>query len=169
MNILIVLLRLLHIVSAFAWVGLGVASVFYISPSAIAAGESGMRFLKTLLTRTNYGTMFAAAAGITTLAGILLYLFADSASRFTSTGNMVLGTGALFGILATLHGGFATGRATTALTEAVKQHVPDGAQAIAAEALPILRERAEKLMTHSRISLVLMIIALIGMGSARYL
>lgn len=169
MDILIIVLRLLHIVAAFAWVGLGLASTLYIAPAALAAGDSGLRFLKALMTKTSFGSIFAIASGLTTLAGILLYVVADSASRFTSTGNMVLGTGALFGILATLHGGAATGRATSALSEALVKHVPDGVQAIAADALPILRQHAEKMQLHARISLVLMIIALVGMGSARYL
>src|SRR5262245_59182374 len=112
MNMLVALLRLLHIVSAFTWFGVGLASTIYIAPTALAAGESGLRFLKTLLTKTSFGSIFAIAAGLTTLAGILLYVVGNSASNFTSTGNMVLGTGALFGILATIHGGALTGRAT---------------------------------------------------------
>ncbi len=169
MDILLVLLRLLHIVSAFVWVGLGAALVFYIAPVALSVGESGLRFLKALLTRTSFGSAFGAAAGLTTLAGILLYVVGDSASHFSRTGNMVLGIGAAAGLLATIHGGAMTGRATKALGEALEQHVSEGAQSIPADALSILRERSEKLMTHSRVSFVLMVIALIGMGSARYL
>jgi hypothetical protein len=81
----------------------------------------------------------------------------------------VLSIGAVSGILAGIHGGAVTGRATKALGEALQQHVPDGGQAIAANALPVLREHAEKLLSHSRVSLVLLIIALVGMGGARYL
>lgn len=169
MDILHILLRLLHIVSAFVWVGLGAASTFYIAPAALNAGDSGLRFLKALFTRTSFGSVFGAAAGITTLAGILLYLVSNSASYFSQTGNMVLGIGAAAGILATLHGGAATGRATRALGEALAKHVPDGDQPISGSALSELRGLGEKLATHSRISMALMIIALIGMGTARYL
>jgi hypothetical protein len=77
MNILLALLRLLHIVSGVAWVGLGLASAVYIAPTAIAAGEGGLRFLKALLTRTNFGNIFATVGGMTMLAGILLYAFGD--------------------------------------------------------------------------------------------
>lgn len=169
MDILLVLLRLLHIVAAMTWFGLGAASFFYISPASIAAGEGGLRFLKALFTRTNFSSIFAAAGGLTVLAGILLYLVGNAASHFTQTGNIVLGIGAVFGILAVIHGGASTGRTTKALAEAINQYVPDGAQPIAADALPILRQHAEKMLTDSRVSFVLMLIALIGMGSARYL
>lgn len=168
MNILLVLLRLLHIVTAFAWVGLGAALTFYIAPAALAAGESGPRFLKTLFTRTSFARIFAMVAGLTTLAGILLYLVADSASRFTSIGNMVLGIGAVAGLAATIHGGAVVGRSTRALGEALNQHVSEG-QPIPASAMSTITDLATKLLSHARVSLALMIIALVCMGSARYL
>ncbi len=169
MDIVLISLRLLHIVSAFAWIGLGATSTLYIAPTAIASGESGLRFLKFLLTRTSFGSAFGIAAGLTTLAGLALYAFAEPWTRFSSTGNIVLGIGAVAGILATLHGGAATGRATRALGDALAQHIPENTSPLSTEALLVLREHAEKLLTHSRISFVLMLIALIGMGSARYL
>lgn len=168
MDILLIVLRLIHIVSAVAWVGLGVATTFYVAPAAAAAGESGLRFLKSLLTRTSYARMFPAAAGVTMLAGILLYV-TGSMSYFSTTGNIVLGIGAIAGIAAGVHGGAVTGRATRELGEALGQHVPDGEQPIAAEGLSVLRERAQQLASHSRVSVALMVIALIGMASARYL
>jgi hypothetical protein len=168
MDIVLIVLRLLHIVGAVAWVGMGITMMLYIGPAAGAAGESGLRFMKSLMTRTGFARAVPIAAVVTVLAGILLYLVADSASRFSSTGNMVLGIGAVFGLLAAGHGGAATGRATTALAAALAQHVPDNG-AIAPDALPTLRDLAMKVSTHSRISVILMIIALIGMGTARYL
>ena len=168
MDIIFAALRLIHIVTAVAWVGLGVTTTFYIVPAAAAAGDSGLRFLKSLMTRTPYPRTFAMVAGLTTLAGILMYVL-GAHTHFTTVGNIVLGIGALAGIAATIHGGAVTGRATRALSEALVQHVPDGEQPIAAEGLSVLRERAQELGSHSRLSIILMIVALIGMASARYL
>ena len=168
MDILLIVLRLIHIVAAVAWVGIGVTTVLYISPAAATAGESGLRFMKTLLTRTSYARIFPAAAGITMLVGILLYI-TGSANHFSTAGNIVLGIGALAGIAAGIHGGAVTGRATRELGMALGQYVTDGEQPIAADGLTVLRERAFALASHSRISLILMIVALIGMGTARYL
>jgi uncharacterized membrane protein len=169
MDIILVLLRLLHIVAAVAWVGLGVTVTFYMAPAALAAGEGGMRFLKTLLTRTSFGSIFGTAAGLTMLAGILLYVHGNALRNFSQTGNIILGIGAAAGILATIHGGAVTGRATRALGEALAQHVPDDGGSISPEGLATLRERAMKMGSHSRISFYLMVVALIGMASARYL
>jgi hypothetical protein len=169
MDIVLVLLRLIHIVASVAWIGLGGVMALYIGPAVGRAGESGLRFLKTLLTKTSYAKVFPAASGLTVLAGILLYLVGNAASHFTTTGNVVLGIGALAGLLAIIHGGAITGRATSALGAALVQYVPDGNQPIAAEGLAVLRERASKVATHANLSFILTIIALIGMGSARYL
>jgi hypothetical protein len=169
MDIVLVLLRLIHIIAAVAWIGLGGVTALYIGPAVGRAGESGLRFLKTLMTQTSYARVFPAASGITVLAGILLYLIGNAMSHFTTTGNIVLGIGALAGLLAIIHGGAITGRATSALGAALAQYVPDGSQPISAEGLAALRERAAEVANHSRLSFLLTVIALIGMGSARYL
>jgi hypothetical protein len=169
MDILLVVLRLLHILAAFLWIGLSVTLVLFVAPAAAKAGASGLRFMKSLLTNTSLSTAIAAASGLTVLAGILLYLVGNSASHFSTAGNIVLGIGAVLGILASLHGGMATGRASSSMGEALVQYVPDGDQPIPPEGLAILGERAAKLAVHTRISLVLMIVALVCMGSARYL
>jgi hypothetical protein len=168
MDIILVLLRLIHIVAAFVWIGMGITTAFFIAPAAAAAGESGLRYMKSLLTRTSYAKTFPAVSGITMLAGILLYLL-GSMSYFSQTGNIVLGIGALAGILAGIHGGVKTGRATRNLGEALVQYIPDGTNAVTADGLAVLRERAQKVASDSRVSLILMIIALLGMASARYL
>lgn len=169
MDIVLVILRLLHIVTAFAWVGLGAALTFYIAPAALAAGESGPRFLKALFTRTSFSSIFAMVAGLTTLAGILLYVHGNAIRVFSQTGNIVLGIGAAAGLVATIHGGAVVGRSTRALGEALNQHVPEGSQSIPASAMTTLNDLAAKLLSHARISMALMIVALVCMGGARYL
>jgi hypothetical protein len=167
-SIIHILLRLLHIIGAFTWVALGATMTLYIAPSAVATGETGFRYLKTLFTKTAFTRLFAAAAGITTLAGILLYIVSNSASYFSQTGNMVLGIGAAAGLIATIHGGAVTGRATTALNKALET-VPEGTQPIPSATLTELNSLTTAVLGHARLSLVLMIIALVCMGSARYL
>jgi hypothetical protein len=166
MNILISLLRLLHILSAFAWFGLGATMALYVAPAAVASGESGLKFLRSLFLTTPVARAIPITGGITTLAGIVLYLTGDPANAFSSFGNIVLGIGALAGIAAAIHGGMMTGRATRALAAAL---ATSGDQPYSAEVLTSLRAKADALVMHSRVSFVLMAIALIGMASARYL
>ena len=168
MDIILVLLRLLHIVSAFAWVGLGAAVTFYIAPAAAQSGESGLRFMKTLLSKTNFGSIFAVVGGLTMLAGILLYVHGNALRVFSQTGNIVLGIGAVAGILATIHGGSVVGRSTRALGTALVEQLPDG-QPAATQTISNLNTMVVTLASHARISMALMIVALVCMGGARYL
>lgn len=168
MSILIVLLRLLHIVCAVLWFGLGVTQTLFILPAASKSGESGMRYLKSIVKNTPIVMAFPVLAGLTTLAGLLLYA-TGSHNNFSTTGNIVLGIGALAGLAATIHGGAVTGRATKALAAGLETHVSDTPGAIAGEAMTTLNGLVAKLDEHSRISMILMVVALVGMGSARYL
>jgi len=168
MNIVLVLLRLLHIVSAVSWLALGGMLTFYIAPAAVAAGENGYRFLKTLFTRTAYTRAIPMVAGTTTLAGLLLYAVGNAPSHFSQTGNIVLGIGAAAGFIATVHGGAVTDRATKALSK-VLANLPDGTQPIATATTTELNGLATTLLGHARLSMILMLIALVCMGSARYL
>lgn len=168
MDIVLIVLRLIHIVSAFAWVGIGAAATFYILPAAIKSNESGLRFLKSLFSTTNFGSIIAMVSGLTTLAGLLLYAVGNAPSHFTSTGNIVLGIGAVAGLLATIHGGAVVGRSSKAVEAAIKENVVDG-QSLSSEAINRLMPMLSAFNSHARVSMALMIIALVCMGSARYL
>ena len=145
MDIVLVILRLLHIVTAFVWVGISVAQMFLIAPTLAISGESGLRFLKAMSTLPAARMLFPVSAGLTMLVGILLYLTGDPTRNFSPTGGIVLGIGAVVGIIAGIHGGAATGRSSTALAEAVNQYVPDVGQPIPADGMEVIRERSAKL------------------------
>jgi hypothetical protein len=168
MTLVIAFLRLFHIGAAFAWFGLGMVLVRFIMPAALDAGESGLRYLKSLYSKTIIARGFSGAAGLTVIAGILLYLTGDVSNSFSNTGRIVLGIGALVGLLAAGHGIMALGRAMQRFTDSLTKYVAEN-QPIAADGLTILHEQAMKIAVNGRISLVLMSIALIGMGIARYL
>jgi hypothetical protein len=158
MDVLLVILRLVHIIAAASWFGLGLTSYFFINPAAINSGEGGMRFLKAFYSLPMASSIMAMVAGTTTLAGLLMYAFTNVSSRFSSTGNIVLGIGAVAGIAATIHGGAVMGRAGKAVEEA-----------LASGDNELARTRTMEQQSHARVSMVLMIVALIGMASARYL
>lgn len=167
MDIVLVLLRLIHILGAFVWIGVSFTQVFLISPALAKSGESGLRFAKAMNAQPISRPLFPVAAGVTVLAGILLYLVGNSASHFSQTGNIVLGIGAVAGLAAAGHGGAVTGRLAGELGRLVNQYVTD--QGFNPEGLPAIRAIATKLAMHTRISFVLMLVALIFMSSARYL
>src|SRR5438093_322396 len=116
MDFLLTVLRLIHIISAVIWVGLAAAMTLYILPAATAAGENGLRYMKSLLTNTRFAITIPIVSGLTILAGLLL-LAIGSMSHFSSNGRMVLGLGALFGIIGGIYSGAVARRASRTFAE----------------------------------------------------
>lgn len=168
MEIVHVVLRLLHILSGFVWAGLALSFVMVISRASLAAGDKSLPMMKAILTKTPFSALISGAAGLTVVAGLLLYVVTDSASMFTRTGNMILGTGSLFGILAAAHGIMALNKYTKQYSAALNQYVSESGE-IVSEGRSSLDTLQKKLFTNARITLILTLLALVFMGTARYL
>lgn len=167
MDILVIVLRLIHIFAGIVWVGFGAVGAWVVNPVADQMGEKGDSLLRIFYGYSNYNKIFPIATILTTLAGIILWgLRADGPFLlgFTETGSYVMGFGALFGILAFGHGAGATGRFSTAYAKLARA-VEEGDASKADE----LAETRKKLFTHVNISAILSVIAAIAMASARYL
>ncbi len=169
MDYTLVGLRLAHIVAAFAWVAVGTALTFVILPSLQTADASRSRALGGLLTHPWIVRALPVSSGLTMLAGLLLYVVSRAGSHFSSTGNAVLGIGAVVGILAGIHGGAFTGRALRTLRARLTGPAQGEGQAQAPDNRPEEQGLVRRAMAHSRVGLLLMTIALIAMASARYL
>lgn len=166
--ILRIVLRLVHILTGVTWFGISASLLFFIAPALRDSGESGLRFLKAMYTRTALTRVLPVVAIITVIAGLLLYLVTDSASYFTKVGNMVLGTGSLFGFLAAGHSLTATNKATQRLQQAAQQHIQDKGSPTE-EGVATVTALAAKLNIQSKIGFYLTLLALIMMALARYL
>lgn len=169
MDILLVVLRLTHIIAGVVWFGLGAAQVFLLVPATRSAEVTGYRFLKTIFNVTPLSIAFGIAALVTTLAGLALYIFANSASHFSTLGNAVLGIGALAGLAAFGHSAAATGRYTNEFVKALNQYVPNDDKPLSGDAQTAIQSSFNKLAIHSRISFWVMFVALLAMSTARYL
>ncbi len=167
MNIVILVLRLIHIVAAFMWFGLSATTLLYIVPATQAAGEAGWRFTKALYTQTKIVVAFPISAALTVVAGILLYLTRDPVQNFSQTGQIILGIGAVIGLLAAGHGAFATGAATRRLVNVVAG-ASDNA-ALPKETLQSLEAQNAKFKVQARLSFAMTGLALLFMATARYL
>lgn len=167
MDILVIVLRLLHIISGIIWVGFSVVGAWVVHPVAEKMGEKGNSLLRVFYGYSNYNKIFPIAAILTTLVGIILWgMRADGMQLqgFTDTGSMVMGVGVIFGILAFGHGAGATGRFSGNYAKLARA-IEDGDDSKADE----LAETRKKLFTHANISAILTIIAAVAMSSARYL
>src|SRR5438105_10781523 len=74
MDIWLLILRLAHIGGAVIWVGFGLFGILYLGKIVGATGPAGQQVVGYLISKTTFVRVVSAAAGITTLAGILLFL-----------------------------------------------------------------------------------------------
>src|SRR5262245_51669695 len=109
MDILMIILRLIHIGSAVFWVGGTLFLWRFVTPAVQKMGADGAKFMRALLNDTPYLTAIPAAAVLAVLSGGWMYI-RDSqgfnADWFRQTSTIVLTIGALAGIGAAGHGLF---------------------------------------------------------------
>jgi hypothetical protein len=168
MDLLMIVLRLLHIVGAIFWVGGGLLMIRFITPTIRMLGPEGIKFFDTLITKTPYNAAFAVAGLSTNIAGAIMYYKVSDgfdADWIETTNAIVLSIGAVAGLLALGHGMISIGPTIdkyAALVKEVGGGTPTPQQAALGEAL------ANKLEARGTISLFFMIIAVFGMATWRY-
>jgi uncharacterized membrane protein len=167
MNYWIILLRIVHIFGGVVWVGGALIMTFFVSPTAAATAEAGQRFMGYLMNNLKFSQRISAAAGLSVLAGALLYW--NDSSGFTSPWmKSGAGTGFTLGAVFALIGfafGIVLGRTIKSMAQlgAQVQGRPTAEQAAQLQAL----QRQQ--ITYSRINVAALIIAVIFMAIARYL
>lgn len=169
--LIITILRLLHIFASVFWVGATFLMVLVIEPAIAASGPDGRGIMGVLNRGNRYSLAMSIAAVLTTLAGVLLYLIVPGGSMAFWTASLrgwVLTLGAVAGIAAFVVGFAMQGRASAQLGRIM-------GQVQAAQGPPTPAQQAEiarwqrMLSLGTRISFVLMVLALAGMAGSRYI
>ena len=167
MTYFIWLLRIVHILAGIFWVGGTLMMTFFIGPTIGATGESGQKFVAHLMNNLKFSNRIAAAAGLTILAGFILY-WIDSdgfTSAWMSSGaGRGFGIGAVFALLGMVTGTL-VGRTAGAMAQlgAQNQGKPSSEQITQLQALQ------KRQVMYSNITVVLLILSVIFMAIARYL
>lgn len=98
-----VILRVVHILAGVFWVGSAFFFFAFVEPTARTLGPDAQRFMQHMTVVRRVPMMVTAAAGLTVLAGVLLY-WRDSGgfqlSWITSPPGLGVTAGAVFGIAA---------------------------------------------------------------------
>ncbi len=166
MNYVVLILRLIHIVAGTFWVGGSLITTLFIMPAAAATGEGGQRVFTHLVRNVHLVQRFAAAAGLTVLAGAALY-WIDSAgltsSWMRSGPGWGFGTGALFALI-----GFILGTRVNVLTRKIVNLVA-AIQGTPTQGQMLELDAAQRRLYVTRVTQdAMLIIALICMATARY-
>jgi uncharacterized membrane protein len=107
MNLLLVLLRLLHIVGGVFWVGGALAMNFFVGGTIRATGDAGRQFAGHLMGKTRFSQYMSASGMISILAGFILYGIDSNwfTSAWQSSGPGIgFGIGALFAVIGMVSG-----------------------------------------------------------------
>lgn len=170
MNFVIIVLRVIHIFAAAYWAGAAFFLIGALLPTVREAGADGGKFMQRLAQSGRLSRGFAIASGLTIVSGLLAYLLIPTyrGNPFASFGPAaVLTIGAIFGLLAFLHGAFITSpvsRRADALAKqmAARQGPPDPEQLKEAQGL------AAKMGEYATHSAILIGLALLGMSAAEF-
>lgn len=170
MDIVVIVLRLAHIFAGVFWAGTSLLFMAVIVPVARSMGPDGMRFFGRITSSERYLKVIAAAAGITVLAGLLLYLRHTGANpgAFMSSGfGAVITIGSVAGIAA-----FVVGIAVLAPTSRRAGALMHELEAAGGPPTPAQRELMQALQKRSALgSLILtllLVVSVAAMAIARY-
>jgi uncharacterized membrane protein len=169
MDVYMLVLRLIHVLSGVFWAGSAIFFAILLIPAVGDAGEAGGRVMGALAER-KLPRVLGAASGLTVLSGLLMY-WRDSngfSNGFMSSGpGIMFTTGALAALATLVTGGAIVGRATTRLAELGKAVAASGGKPTPEQGAEMgaLSARVAKF---GKINAVLLVIAVICMGTAQY-
>ena len=164
--------RFLHIVAGVLWVGSAFLFSGFIGPSAAEVGPSAGPLLTVLVKKRKVPMVIKALSGITVLAGWIIWL-----RNMDAYGGLGEWLGSSFGLVLTIGGVLATVAFVIGLIGVapnVERLVDLGGQIAAGGGPPTPKQAAEMhrtqraLETASKADLVLLLLAVAAMATARY-
>lgn len=171
MNLVMVVLRVVHVFSGVLWVGATFVVAFFVLPTSKALGAEGGRFVQRLAGPAGLSNMMNLAALLLLFSGLAMFAMITgqgAPGMMRSPSMMVLSVGALFGLLAVGHG-FTAQRATAAKLAALGQAVATSGGAPTAEQMQSLDALRDKLQRGNVASAWMQGIAVVCMAAERYL
>lgn len=166
MNILMIVLRFIHIGGALFWGGGALIMEFFIGPTIAATAEGGQQFARHLNNKIRIHIFMTIAAASTILAGVVLYWIDSqgfSSPWMRSGAGMGFSIGAVFGLIAFVAGAiFGSGNAKLGQLSAQVQGKPTAEQLAQIQAV----QKRNKMI--SPIHVGAMILAMLFMATARY-
>lgn len=168
---LMIFLRVIHILSGIFWVGTVFIITWFLLPANRTTGQAGMVMMQELMMKRKLSIYLLLAMLLTILSGLTMYgrmIMITHGEWASSMMARVLGFGALCGIVGGAIGGSiskATGVKMAAIGKAIQDSGQPPTEAQRAE-IAALQDKMQKVMGYV---VVLLILAVAAMASARYL
>jgi uncharacterized membrane protein len=169
MNFLMISMRIIHIFTGVFWVGTSFFMVSFVTPTIVATGAEGQKFMQHLAFRTRFTTAMLGVAVLSVLSGLVMYweIFEFRANALSTGYGLVLTLGAIAAFVAFLTGYFMQNRITAKMkalfaTIAAAEGPPTPEQQAEMKAL------SETVTRGAQITTVFLEVALLGMSIAQY-
>ena len=168
-----VVFRILHILAGVVWVGSVFLFVVYVQPTAAAIGPAAGPFMAEFLGERRVVDGIIVAAEVTVVAGLFIYwhdwhIYASFGDWIGSTFGAVLTIGALCAIAA-LGIGMSVTRPNVRRLMALGRQVAESGAPPTPEVGAEMGAIQARLKVAARVSLGLLVIAVLAMSTARYL
>jgi len=165
-----ILLRVIHILSGVFWAGATFFLVGFLQPVVAASGPEGGRLMQRLTSQKRFQMAMPVAAGLTILSGLALYGRVSAGFQIawiTSGTGLVLALSSVAAILAVVTGGVVQRPMATRLQVLAGEVQGSGAPPRPAQ-MGEMRRLQRRISSISLWIVLLLIVAVVGMASARY-
>jgi len=169
MVILIIVLRIIHIFSGVFWVGFSFFNIGFLQPTVKATGAEGQKTMQYLTQKTRLLSTVYTSATLTMLSGLIMYwILSGFRLTFMSSGyGLVLTIGSISGIIAWIY--------AVVVIRGIFMRMQTIGQEVQAQGSPPTSEQAAQMQALvarlgkvGQVALVFLVIALLGMATARY-
>ena len=171
MDVYMVVLRIVHIVAGAFWVGSALVIFMFLQPAASEVGPASSPLMMNLSQKRRLPDIVLGAAGLTVLAGLLMYWRVSGGfdpDWIGSSYGVAITIGSLCAIAAVVLGASIVRPAMLAVAEIGREVAASGAQPSPEQAARIqaLQARAR---SAGGVIVPLLLLAVVAMASARYL
>lgn len=170
MNVLMIVLRLVHIFAGVFWVGSAALYLGFIEPTAKATAPESGKFMQYFMVRRHYSTAMSIATTLTIVSGAWLY-WRDSGGFqlvwLTSGPGLGFGLGAIAALVSFVIG-FAVISPTGNRILVLGQAMQSAGGPPSTEQLAEMSKVQHKMSSVLRFDFVLLTVALLTMATVRY-
>lgn len=169
MNYLMIALRIIHIFSGVFWAGTSFFMISFVTPSVIATGQEGQKFMQQLAFRTRFAAAMLGVSVLTILSGLVMYweIFGFKLSALRTGYGLTLTLGALSALIAFVVGYYMQNLGIKRM-KAISTSIAASGGPPSPEQQAEMKSLSDSVARGGQITSVFLAFALLGMSIAQY-
>jgi uncharacterized membrane protein len=169
MDILMIVLRIIHIFAGIFWVGVSIFNIRFLQPTLQATGSEGQAVMRHLTSHTRFTVTMYTVATLSLLSGLFMYwyLFEFDLDAISAGYGLVLTIGGIAGLIAWIIAIFFVRRTLSRLQAIGKAVQAQGGPPTSEQAVGMQAASAQMVQL-GQAGVGFMIIAVLAMSIAQY-